>query len=192
MPQKIILGVTGTFSSGKDTVANHLVKKGFFHLSLADLVREECRKRNCYDSRDDLIKVANELRQKYGSGILAKMALEKTKDKEKIVISSIRNPGEVEELKKAGHFFLLAVDAPIKLRYERAKKRGKIDDTVSFKKFKTQEEFERKGNQFQQQLNKVISLADYAIDNEGTLEDLYKEVEGFLQILETEKQTKFV
>lgn len=181
MLEKLIIGITGTFSSGKDTVANYLEKKGFFHLSLADLVREECQKRSRYNSRDDLIEVANELRQKYGSGILAKMALERTKNKGKIVISSIRNPGEVEELKKAGHFFLLTIDASIKLRYERAKKRGKIDDVVTFEKFKAQEEFERNGNEFQQQLDKVISMADYKIINDATLEELYQKVDVVLQ-----------
>ncbi|MCX7778972.1 MAG: AAA family ATPase [Patescibacteria group bacterium] len=180
MSQRLILGITGTFSSGKDTVANYLEKKGFFHLSLADLVREECQKKNCYYSRDDLVKEANELRKKYGPGILAKMALERIRDKEKIVISSIRNPGEIEELKKEGRFFLLALEAPIELRYERAKKRGKIDDAVSFEKFKRQEELERKGNEFQQQLDQVISLADFRIVNDSSLEELYKKVEEVL------------
>ncbi len=178
--KKLIIGITGTFSSGKDTVAEYLAKKGFFHLSLSDLVREECQKRKQYTSRDDLIKVANELRQNYGPGILAKIAKERIKDKEKIVISSIRNPAEVEELKKEGCFFLLAIDAPIKLRYQRAKKRGRIDDTVTFEKFKKQEEFERKGNQFQQQLDKVILMADYTIINDKTLEELYQKIDKIL------------
>jgi len=178
---KLIIGLTGTFSSGKDTVADYLVKKGFFHLSLSDIVREECQKIGRYNSRDDLIKTANELRQKHGSGILAKMALERTRGKEKIVISSIRNPGEVEELKRAGIFFLLAIDAPIELRYERAKKRGKIDDWVTFEKFKAQEEFERKGNEFQQQLDKVITLADFKSINDSTLEELYRKVDNILK-----------
>lgn len=181
MLEKLIIGITGTFSSGKDTVANYLEKKGFFHLSLADLVREECQKRSRYNSRDDLIEVANELRQKYGPGILAQMALEKIKEKSKVVISSIRNPSEVEELRKNTNFFLLAIDASIKLRYKRAKKRGKIDDNVSFSKFRAQENSERKGKSFQQQLDKVISIANYKIINDGTLENLYQKVDVILQ-----------
>lgn len=183
--KKLIIGLTGTFSSGKDTVANYLQKKGFFHLSLSDLIREECQKIGRYHSRDDLIEMGNKLRKKYGPGILAKMALRKTKEKEKIVISSIRNPYEVKELKKEGNFFLLALDAPIEIRYQRAKKRGKIDDTVSFEKFKAQEESEKKGNRFQQQLDKVISLADFKIINDKTLKDLYKKVDEILEKIET-------
>ena len=32
----MIMGVTGTFRSGKDTAANYLVSEGFIHYSLAD------------------------------------------------------------------------------------------------------------------------------------------------------------
>lgn len=178
--KKIIIGVTGTFCAGKDTVADYLVRNGFFYLSLSDLVREECLRRNCYNGRDDLIRVANELRQSRGFGILAEMALEKVKEKEKVVIVSIRNPGEVEEFKKNINFFMINVDAPINLRYQRAQQRGKIDDKVNFEKFKAQEDFERKGSGSQQQLDKVASMADYTIINNGTIEDLNKKIDQIL------------
>jgi dephospho-CoA kinase len=174
--KKIIIGVTGTFCAGKDTVADYLVEKGFFYLSLSDLVREECLRRKCYNGRDDLIRVANELRQNNGYGILAKMALEKVKEKEKIVIGSIRNPGEVEEFKKNTNFLMINVDAPIEIRYKRAQQRGKVDDEVSFEKFKAQEDFERKGNDSQQQLDKVASMANYTVINDGTIEELNKKI----------------
>jgi dephospho-CoA kinase len=180
--KKLIIGITGTFSSGKDTVANYLVEKwGFSHLSLSDLVREECQKRGGYNSREDLVKVANQLRKRYGGGILAKRALKKMKNKKRIVISSIRNLSEVKELKKNNNFFLLAIDAPIKLRYERAKKRGRIGDDITFKEFKAQEEREKKGNRFQQQIDKVISLADFKIINDKSLNQLFKKVDFLME-----------
>lgn len=186
---KVIIAITGLYQSGKDTVANFLVKKGFFHISLADILREECRKRKRYRNRDDLIKRANELRREYGAGILAKLAIQRTRDKKAIVVSSIRSPGEIKELKKEGKFFLVAVDASIKLRFARAQKREKIDDKVSFRKFKAQEEFERKGGKYEQQLDKVISSADYRIVNDSTLKNLYQRVNNFLkEILIREKK----
>ena len=177
---KKIIGVTGTFCSGKDTIADYLVKNGFFYLSLSDLVREECLRRNCYNGRDDLIRVANELRQNHGFGILAKMALERIEEKEKVVIASIRNPGEVEEFKKNINFFMINVEAPIEIRYKRVQQRGKIDDEVNFEKFKAQEDFERKGSGPQQQLDKVASMADYTIINDGTVDDLNKKIDQIL------------
>jgi len=97
---KIIVAVTGFYQSGKDTMADYLIKKGFFHISLSDILREECKKRKKYRGRDDLIKMGNELRLKHGNGVLAKIALKRAKNKEKIVISSVRNVGEVKELRK--------------------------------------------------------------------------------------------
>jgi len=192
MPQ-IIIAVTGFYQSGKDTMADYLVKNGFFHVSLSDILREECRKRKRYHGRDDLIAVGNELRLKYGNGVLAKMALKKAKNKEKIVISSVRNVGEVKELKKENKFFLVAIDVPIKIRFSRAKKRGKIDDKVSFKKFKEQENLERKGKGHKQQLDKVNSLADYRIINSSTLKYFYQKIEEFLkQVLIKEKKIVLV
>lgn len=178
---KIIIGITGTVGSGKDTVADYLIKKGFFYLSLSDLIREECSKKNKYHGRDDLIKMGNQLREKYGPGVLAKMALEKLINKDKIVLGSIRNQGEVEELRKYNNFKLLKIDAPIDLRYQRIQKRGKIDDQVSLDKFKEQESFERQGNFFQQQLDRVAAMADQIVDNDGTLDELYKRVDEILK-----------
>ena len=41
----IKIGVTGTLGSGKDTLAAYLVSKGFEHISLSDLIREELKKK---------------------------------------------------------------------------------------------------------------------------------------------------
>jgi len=183
MPQdnQIIIGITGTAGSGKDTVADYLIKKGFFYLSLSDLIREECEKKGGYQSRDDLIKTGNQLRKEYGSGILAKLARERVKDKNKVVIGSIRNMSEVEEFKKNTNFKLFKVDALIETRYQRIQQRGKIDDQVSLEKFKEQENFERQGNFFQQQLDQVAMAADDTIVNDETLDELYQKVDKILE-----------
>jgi dephospho-CoA kinase len=183
--KKIIIAVVGLYSSGKDTVAHYLEKRGFRHLSLSDILREVALKRDIYKSRDDLIKLGNKLRKKYGRGYLAKLLKKKAEKSQfkNIVVTSVRNLGEVSELRKGSDFFLLQVKAPIKLRYQRAKKRGKIDDKVSFNRFKSQENFERKGSGYQQQLDKVIDLADYTILNNGTAKTLFKKIDKILRLI---------
>lgn len=185
MKKKIIIGIVGLFCAGKDTVADYLISKGFKHYSLADILREICRRKNMYKSRDDLVKAGNQLREKYGSGYLAKLALNKAKkiQFDKLVISSIRNPGEIKELKKDSYFFLMEVKAPLKIRYQRAKKRSKIDDKVSFEKFKNQEKFERKGSKNQQRLNKVIAMADFKILNNKNIKELKKNIDKILKTI---------
>jgi len=176
----MIIGLTGTLASGKDTAADYLKKKSFSHVSLSDLVRDECDLKGLPKDRDTLQMVANDLRKKFGSNILAKKALEKiikTKSN-KILITSIRNPAEIEELKKNDKFFLILIDAPIELRYKRLKIRKRAEDFVSFKKFKIQEKVEMSSkDESNQQLNKVFALADFKIINDGTIEELYQKIE---------------
>src|SRR3989338_1160823 len=97
-PLKIImiLGVTGKYAAGKDTVAELLQKMNFFHVSFSDLLREELQRRKEQITRNNLIHVGNELREKFGADILARRALTKVKDGENYVFTSIRNPSEVE------------------------------------------------------------------------------------------------
>ena len=75
----MIIGLTGRNGTGKTEVANYLKSKGFELISLSDILREEARKRNMDEKRDNLIKLGNEMRKKFGSGILAIKAIEKIK-----------------------------------------------------------------------------------------------------------------
>lgn len=181
----MIIGITGTLAAGKDTIASYLQKKGFVHHSLSDILREELKKQGIKENIDNLLALGNKLRQEFGPGILGKKTLEKIKkNKEKnATASSIRHPKEIEELKKAKNFILIAVDAPIKIRYKRIQKRKRIGDQVSFEKFKSQEKSQLKGNKTQVQLLKCIKMADYKIINNGTFEDLYKNIDKILKTL---------
>ena len=98
----MIIGITGTNASGKDTAADYLKNKGYSHYSLSDIVREECDVRGLPKDRDTLRELANELRRNFGADVLAKRAIEKIqREKAKnIVITSIRSPEEIKTLKK--------------------------------------------------------------------------------------------
>ena len=115
----MILGVTGLYASGKDTVAELLKEKGFFHYSLSDFIREEAKKRKVKDTRENLMKRGNELRQKHGYGILARWALQKMEWDKNYVVTSVRNPVEVEVLRTKTNFALINVCAPEKIRWQR-------------------------------------------------------------------------
>jgi len=182
MIKQIIIGITGLTGSGKDTVAEYLKAKGFFYSSLSDRIREECAVRSLPTDRDNLIAVGNDLREEFGHDVLAKKSLEKfiKEGIEKVILVSIRHPKEVEYLKSQSGFSLVAVETPIELRYKRNSQRGRPEDTVSFEKFKEQEEKERFGSEAQQQIDKVIAMADFRLENNGTIEELNKQVEEIL------------
>lgn len=179
----MIIGLCGTNGAGKTTAAKYLMQKGFKYHSLSDILREELKKRKIPENIDNLLKLGNELRKKYGPGILAKMTLKKIqKNKEKrSIVDSIRHQKEVKELQKRKDFILIAIDALIELRYKRVSLRKRVGDSVSFEKFKKQEESQLEGKNEGAQLSKCIDMADFKIVNDGSLEKLYKNIEEILK-----------
>lgn len=173
-----IIGLTGTNGAGKGEVAAYLKAKGYTYFSLSDLVREELRKKDKETTRNNLIKMGNELREKFGPDILAKLAMKKVKGR--AVIDSIRNPSEVKYLRKHKAFILLAIDAPVELRYERAVKRGRIESASTLEEFIKKEEEEMTDYEKGQQLLNCMKMADHTLINAGSLEDLHKKLEGLL------------
>jgi len=172
-----LIGLTGTNGAGKGEVAAYLVKKGYEYFSLSDLIREELTKRDEDVTRDNLIRMGNQLREKFGADILARQVMEKIKGG-KAVIDSIRNPKEVEYLRKQKDFILLCIDAPVELRYERVRQRGRIESAENLREFIRKEEEEMTSHENGQQLRNCMSLADMTLINDGTLEDLYQKLEA--------------
>lgn len=176
----IIIGITGTIGAGKGTVVEYLVSnKGFKHFSAREFLVEEIERRGLENNRDNMVLVANDLREKNGSAFVAdelfKRALESGQD---CVIESLRTPGEVESLRKKGNFTLLAVDADPKIRYERILKRSTSTDNISFEKFLADEEREMASTDpNKQNLKKCIEMADFTIINNKDINFLNQQIE---------------
>ncbi len=175
----LVIGLTGENCAGKSTVADYLSKKGFYVLSLSDIIREELKAENKALSRDNLINKGNEMREKFGPGILGKKTVAKVqtvKDRN-CVVDSIRNPAEVEELKKLGNFFLLYVTASPEIRFDRIRKRDREEDAKTFEAFLEIEKLEMENaERTKQNLKATFALADRKIENNRGLPSLYEEV----------------
>ncbi len=173
----MIIAITGTNAAGKDTAAEYLVKKGFTHFSLSDELREIARERGLEPTRENLIALGNELRRLYGTSFLTKRILEKASGTTHIVLSSVRNPGELEPVKNTDGFRLIAIDAPSQVRYERAKARGRISENVSLESFIQMDAEEMHGGDTEQNLARLIDIADFKIVNDGSFNELYKKLD---------------
>ena len=173
-----LIGLTGTNGAGKGEVAAFFQKKGYAYFSLSDLIREELRKKGKELSRDNLIQMGNKLREKFGADVLARRIMEKVKGK--AVIDSIRNPHEVSFLRKQPGFILLAIDAPVELRYERIRRRGRQESATTLQEFIAKEAEEMTHIEKGQQLKACMSLADFKILNDGSLDSLHNKLEKFL------------
>jgi len=186
MNNKIIIGITGTIGAGKGTIVEYLVKnKGFIHFSAReDVINKEIEKRGLPITRDNMVLVANDLRKNYGPSYVAEELFKMAQNSDKsCALESLRTVGEIESLKNKGKFFLFAVNAERKTRYKRIQIRKNIQsDNVSFEKFIEQEETETKSDDpNKQNLSKTILMADYTLDNNGTFDDLYRQIDEIIE-----------
>ena len=179
----IIIGITGTIGAGKGTIVEYLVKNnGFNHYSVRGFITEEILKKNLEVNRDNMVIVANDLRKEHTSSYIALQLFEQAKESGKnCVIESLRTTGEVEALKSKGKFYLFAVDADSKIRYDRIVLRKSETDDISYDTFVENEQRELSSNDpNKQNLSACIKMADYIFYNNGSLEELYKKLQEVL------------
>jgi dephospho-CoA kinase len=170
-----LIGLTGTNGAGKGEAAAFFSARGYAYFSLSDVIREELRARGEAVSRDNLIRAGNELRERYGPDVLAQRIMAKVGGP--AVIDSIRNTHEVAFLRLQPGFILLAIDAPVEVRFARVAARGRDESAADLESFRKKEEQERTGGETSQQLEACMAAADRLILNDGTIPDLHRKLE---------------
>src|SRR6185436_13200065 len=175
----LVLGVTGPNAAGKGEVSAYLRSLGFAVHSLSDIVREAAAARGLPPEREHLIRIGTLLREQGGPGVLAVHLIPRLHGWD--VVDSIRNPAEVETLRRVPGFVLIGVDAPTALRYDRSRLRARPGDPESFEAFVARERQENSVNPAGQQLAATFALADRVIENDGDLDALRVQVDRLLQ-----------
>lgn len=173
-----VIGIVGQPSSGKDTVVNYLVTKGFTHISSGNLLRAEMKKLDIPTDRAHMSDYSAKACKERGPGFLAGVSVRRVTGN--TVISGARHTVEIEVFRKAfgKDFILIAIEASLEIRYKRALARSRIgDNIISFEQFKQEEEIERRGNPDAYQVDEVINVADRTILNDGTEEELFKKID---------------
>lgn len=136
-----------------------------------------------------MVFVGNDLRAAHSPSYIVEQLYAQAQDSKKnAIIESIRAPGEVEALnelswenKGKGNFYLFAIDADPKIRYERILIRNNESDHVSYEKFIDDEKKEMENTDpNKQNISKCMQLADYVFTNNGTLEELHKQIEDVI------------
>lgn len=174
----LVIGLTGENCAGKTTAVDYLSKKGFYPISLSDIIREELQAGGESITRDALIKKGNLLREKFGSAILAVRAKEKMDKSKNYVVDSIRNPAEVEELKRLENFYLIYVTADAAARFERLKRRGREEDPKTLEAFREIERLEMENaERTKQNLKQTFAMADRKIENNGDVSRFYEQLD---------------
>ena len=179
----LIIGITGTLGAGKGTIVEFLTKeKGFAHFSVRASIAEEIIRRGMDVNRDSMVLVANDLRKNNSPSFITDCLFEKALSLGKnSIIESIRTPGEVYSLRKKGGFYLFAIDADPEIRYRRISLRNSETDKVSFETFLENEQREMESpDPNAQNIGKCMELADFKLWNNGTMEQLNRQIEEVL------------
>jgi len=185
---KIVIGFVGQICSGKGEAVKYLTEKyGFVSFTLSDQIREEIRKRGQDITRERLAEIGGELREKFGSEILAKRAWDKIQDQnlEKAIIDGVRSLGEIEYLQKFPNFHLVALVADQKIRFERIKQRVVVgqSDPVTWEAFLEAEKND--SEKFGMNVEEVMEKAEIHIQNEDTPEEFHQKLDEVLAKLTT-------
>src|SRR5262249_23168513 len=174
----MLIGLTGRNAAGKGEVVKYLQTKSFYSYSLSDAIRDEIRIRGQEPTREVLIQTGNELRHRFGPAVLAERILQRLDDVKNYVIDSNRNAAEVEAFRRAKHFRLSRIEAPVEVRFQRTVRRGRENDPGTLDKFIELEERELVGHEASQNLAQVEDLSDATLVNNGPLELLYPQIDS--------------
>jgi dephospho-CoA kinase len=182
----MIIGITGPIASGKSVLVEMLIEKGFVYHRLSDEVRDEAKKVGVAIERKALQDLGNAMREKFGNGYWAERLSKRMEQGKNYVIDGIRNPGEVDFLRKMGNFVLVGVNAPVEKRFQWILARNKDSDPKTLEEVKAMESRDRGVGEAEhgQQSLKCFDMADVYVMNDGTFEELAKK---FSELLETIK-----
>jgi dephospho-CoA kinase len=177
---RILLAVVGQPSSGKDTVAEYLAHKYHFKCFSTSASLRELVKRTGLGAptRAHLGRIARELRTREGGDVLVRNAVDAAGDAQRVLVGGLRAVSEVQLVRRMGGI-VIGIEAPIQLRFERAKKRGRLDDKVSFGAFQDIEKVESTGErETDQNVTALMGMADYIVVNDGSEAELFRRIDS--------------
>lgn len=185
MAQKIIIGLVGEMASGKSTATSYLKEKyNAVTFRFSDMLRDVAKRLHIEQSRANLQNLSTVLRQNFGEDLMSKVlaadAAESTHDF--IITEGIRRPTDAVYLKELPGFHMVALAADERTRYERLKLRSENPDDQT----KTWEQFQADGKQeSEQKIKEVAASAEFTIDNNGSKENLYRQLDEIVAKLRT-------
>ena len=177
---KIVLGLAGEIASGKGTVGDYIEKTHNSSSYVFSKVLRDVLNRLYQDiNRENMQKLSTVLRENFHSDILSEVIYNDVKrDENKVItIDGVRRLADIEYLKKIEGFKLVYIEVDIKKRHERIIKRDQNSDDQG----KTFEEFKADNKrEAEVQIKGLKDHADIVIDNDGSFEDLYKQVDEII------------
>jgi dephospho-CoA kinase len=168
--------LVGLARSGKDTLADYLVKKHKFKkFVFSNVLIELAKEKNIKSSKMNLVKLGDELRAKKGMNAVAVKLLKKVSGNKLILVGARSKEEFFEVKKKFPETLLVSISSSVDSRFQRRNE----SDPKNKKEFFSRDKIdaEKKG------LNELIKLAKIKLNNSGSLEELYKKADELINQL---------
>ena len=172
-----VIGAVGKIGSGKDSVIRYISTKCSLQiLSVGDIAREIAKNEGLPATRENLEVITERYYEKYGGSYFIDETLRRIEraNCERILITGIRAPTDAMALRERFHddFILICVRANAQKRFQRLLSRRESRDPKTWQQFLEQDRTEEKIFHIEE----TCRLADYRIDNDGTVEELHQKI----------------
>lgn len=179
--KKIVFGFTGLPASGKGEAAKYFENQhGAKTFRFSTMLRDLLGRVYLEHSRDNMIKMSEAVRGKFGEDIMARVIAEDVSKEnvELIVVEGIRRMADIEYLKRLPNFVLVEIFADMDKRLERIQKRGENPDDAT----KTMEQFKADhARSTEITIPEVVGQAKEHVDNNGSVQDLRANLDSLLK-----------
>lgn len=178
---KIILGFVGLMASGKGCAAKYLEQQhGASTFRFSTMLRDLLDRVYLEHSRDNLIKMSETIRGKFGEDTLARVMAKdaESADNNIVVVEGIRRLADIAYLSKLPNFVLVEIFAEIETRLTRIQKRHENPDDAT----KTMEQFKADhARSTEMTIPEVAAMAKERIDNNGSEDDLHRQLDALVK-----------
>ena len=190
----VVIGLCGESGAGKSTTTELLRKLGFEAFSVSAMVREEVTELLGPDQPRLVVQDhARKKQEEEGPEYFAQRFLQ-VHDPfhhryDRVVLDGIRNCAEVKELQRAvqqrrnGRFYLIGLETPQTVRYQRVLHRSRSGDPTSMELFVQADARASKHGGFQEN-HSLLKQADFRILNDGNLKDLERQIQDILDTIQ--------
>lgn len=176
--KRIIIGIVGRIAAGKDEAAKYLHGKlGWPVFQISAPLKAEVRKRGLELNRKNMQEMGEKFAKTYGDDYLAKLALKSFKQNG--IVSGPRQLGQIKYFRSNSRFILVFIDAADKIRFERAKSRGIVNEAKTLNDF-ARDEIEKDVIGDIVKLDDCIEMADYKVENNSTIENLGEKLDEII------------
>lgn len=180
-----ILAVVGMSGSGKSVAVDFLGEKGYPKVYFGGMILREMEKRGIERTADSERAFREKIREEEGKDWVVQQVILDVKNlieagQKRIVLDGVYSWTEYKILKHEfpGMLTFVAVVVPRALRYERVGKREE-------RPFNREEIRERDWTEIENlEKGAPIAMADYFVMNDGTMEEMKKNLDGILKEIE--------